>query len=68
MHVTRIPARGILRGDGRTVTAAQVLDGRDAYCSLERQDRAAAVALGFAGVVLALAYWRRRRRIRRVYR
>jgi hypothetical protein len=68
MRVTRVPARGILRADGKTVTAAQFLDGRDAYCRAGRQDRAAAIAFAFAAVVLALAYGLRRRRVRRAYR
>jgi hypothetical protein len=68
MRVTTVPASGILRADGRVVTAAQFLDGRDGYCNSARQDRAAALAAGFAGVVLALAYLVRRRRLRRAYR
>jgi hypothetical protein len=68
LRVIRIPARGILRGDGRVVTAAQFLDGRDGYCSASRQDRAAALAAGFAGAVLVVAYLLRRRRLRRAYR
>jgi len=67
-EVTRIPVRGILRGDGQVVTAAQFLDGRDGYCGSVRADRAAAIAAAFAAVVLVLAYWARRRRIRRDYR
>jgi hypothetical protein len=68
MQVTRVPARGILRGDGKLVTAARFADGRDAYCRAKRQDRAAAIAVGFAAAVLVLAYWVRRRRVRRAYR
>jgi hypothetical protein len=68
MRVTRIPAQGILRGDGRVVTAAQFLDGRDGYCNGVRQDQAAAIAAAFAGIVLVSAYLVRRRRIRRDYR
>jgi hypothetical protein len=70
MHVTRIPARGILRGDGRIVTAAQLLDGRDGYCSAARSDRAAALAVAFAFLGLALLFvhrWLRARRSRDPY-
>jgi len=69
-EATRIPARGILRGDGEIVTAAQFLDGRDGYCSSARQDRAAALAVAFAFLVLALLFvhrWLRARRSRDPY-
>jgi hypothetical protein len=68
MRVTRIPARGILRGDGRVVTAAQFLDGRDGYCKAGREDRAAAIAFGVAAAFLVLLYGLRRRRVRGAYR
>jgi hypothetical protein len=70
MRVTRIPAQGILRGDGRVVTAAQFLDGRDGYCNAARKDRAAAIAIGFAAAVLSVAFglrWLRARRSRDPY-
>jgi len=70
MRVTRIPAPGILRGDGRVVTAAQFLDGRDGYCNAARKDRAAAIAIGFAAAVLSVTFglrWLRARRSRDPY-
>lgn len=70
MQVTRIPAAGILRGDGKLVTPAQFLAGRDAYCGARRQDRAAAIAIGFAAAVLlavAAFRWLRARRSRNPY-
>jgi hypothetical protein len=70
MRVTRIPAHGILRGDGRVVTAAQFLDGRDGYCDSARKDRAAAIAMGFAAAVLSVTFglrWLRARRSRDPY-
>ena len=67
MRVTRITAHGILRGDGKVVTAARFADGRAAYCSTTRKDRAAAVAVGFAFTVVAFVFgwrWLRTRRSR----
>jgi hypothetical protein len=59
MRITRIPARGILRGDGEIVTADRFAAGRDAYCTSARKDRAAALAVGFVFTVLALVFgWR----------
>jgi hypothetical protein len=64
------PASGILRGDGEVVSAARFADGRDAYCTGSRQDRAAALAVGFALLVLAGLFasrWLRAKRSRDPY-
>ena len=62
-----IPPTGILRGDGRHVTAAEFAAGRSGYCGAARRDRAAALAVGFAFVVLGLVFaqrWLRAKRTR----
>lgn len=71
MHLQPVPESGIRRGDGRIVSAAAFAAGRDSYCQSRRQDRAAAVAIGFAFVCLALLFvnrWLRSRRSRDPYR
>lgn len=67
MQVDAIPAAGVLRGDGRTMTAARFEAGRDGYCGAARQDRAASLAVGFAVLVLAAVFatrWLRAKRSR----
>jgi hypothetical protein len=62
-----IPATGILRGDGRVVTPAEFAAARGGYCGAARKDRAAALAVGFVFVVLAMVFthrWLRARRSR----
>lgn len=70
MELTRIPETGIVRGDGRAMTAARFEEGRSGYCGAVRQDRAAALAIGFAFLVLAAIFasrWLRARRSRDPY-
>lgn len=62
MELTRPPRTGILRGDGARVTAAQFAAGRKSYCDARRRDRAAALAVGFVFLVLALLFVQRRLR------
>jgi hypothetical protein len=70
MQLTGIPASGIVRGDGRRVTPAEFEEGRSGYCGAVRQDRAAALAVGFAFLVLAGLFatrWLRAKRSRDPY-
>lgn len=70
MSLTRIPETGIVRGDGRAMTAARFEEGRNGYCGAARQDRAAAFAVGFVFLVLAAilaSRWLRARRSRDPY-
>jgi len=62
-----IPATGILRGDGRRVSAAEFEAARSGYCGAARKDRAAALAVGFVFLGLGLVFahrWLRSRRSR----
>lgn len=71
MELTRPPRTGILRGDGARVTAAGFAAGRSDYCGARRRDRAAALAVGFVFLVLALLFgqrWLRARRSKDPYR
>jgi hypothetical protein len=70
LEVDRVPAQGILRGDGRLVSAAEFEAGRDGYCGAARKDRAAALAVGFAFVCLAAVFttrWLRAKQSRDPY-
>jgi hypothetical protein len=70
MQFAHVPSRGILRGDERIVTPAQFAAAREGYCTASRQDRAAALAVGFVLVALATLFthrWLRARRSRDPY-
>jgi hypothetical protein len=56
MQLVALPTAGLVRGDGRRMTAARFESGRDGYCGAARQDRAAALAVGFAFLVLAAVF------------
>ncbi len=71
MQLRAVPASGILRGDGRRVTAAEFAAGRGSYCGAARQDRAAALAVGFALLSLLALFghrWVRAKRTREPFR
>lgn len=71
MQLSRVPQRGILRGDGARVTAAQFAAGRGSYCTGVRQARGVAFAFTFVVAVLVLVFagrWLRARRTRDPYR
>jgi hypothetical protein len=71
MQLSRVPASGILRGDGAHVTAAQFAAGRGSYCTGVRQARGVAWAFTFVVAVLVLVFaarWLRGRRARDPYR
>ncbi|HEY6015162.1 MAG TPA: hypothetical protein VIU16_00135 [Gaiellaceae bacterium] len=59
MTLTRPPRTGVLRGDGARLSDAAFAAGRSRYCDARRRDRAAALAVGFAFVVLALLFVQR---------
>ncbi len=70
MRLGAVPAKGVVRGDGMRMTAARFEHGRAGYCGAARQDRAAALAAGFAFLVLAAVFanrWLRARRSRDPY-
>jgi hypothetical protein len=71
MSFSDVPKSGILRGDGKLVTPAQFASGRGSYCGAVRQDRAAALAVGFVFLVLLglfLVRWVRAKQSRDPYR
>ena len=62
-----VPSTGILRGDGRRVSAAEFEAARGGYCGAARKDRAAALAVGFVFLGLGLVFahrWLRAKRSR----
>ncbi|MGZ4387783.1 MAG: hypothetical protein ACXVZL_00205 [Gaiellaceae bacterium] len=65
LELSRPPRTGVLRGDGARLTAAAFAAGRSGYCNARRRDRAAALAVGFAFLVLALLFVQRRLRAKR---
>lgn len=71
MRLAEVPATGILRGDGRRLTPREFAAEHGSYCGAARQDRAAALAVGFVLLTLLALFghrWLRAKRTREPFR